>query len=690
MLFVLFFVFMLVPSSEAQSRSGVASHDSLPGKHRGAITALLRDEYGNIFSAGDDGYVGLWNNQAAKERFQISSYGIKSFVLRPGKSQIAFVETNGLGLYRISAWDYQTRKNLFTLRFRDSISYINYSAAGSFLIVARSGRSSAAFIHPETGEVLESPEDLSGPIAFAATGRSERTMICYLSSGILSYWDLESGNELQRFEVPPNIQSPVLFGNNRFLGGFDSSGLLVLDAVTGLVLARDESINRGSIFTGNSDTSGPGGSVQFNCLYLWGQAYTVNRMEINLSGRLTTVNRRTVPAAAGEVTCGVAGDGENTIVGTSQGVLWLLGRSGGRVMDTGNPQRIIDVAASSSALAFITESGALGYIPLDYSQINNGVTFSLEEASYSGGTGTYTGIISDPSQGGGSRFLLWQPGSGSSIPMLKTLLGTPMNASTSQLLLENLSLRLPLRSAAIMGNSILLLNSFGMLSVLEKESGNLRFSYSAPGAVDAAFIDEDTIILGRSVVAGNTPFMILHISTGETVPLAYPGVVGVRVYRGSSGAIYGAVINQSGGTVQTSIIRLNVTVPARSEKLVEFIGEDSAFAMTESGGTLASTLGGGEAILYSQRPGTQSAPPGTAAGNRGRASTPEIVTLERNRGLPVKIINGNRWFIVLDGEGGITWHDNRSGKLLAVLRLYPDLWVLEKDGKTVQGKTAKK
>jgi len=171
--------------------------------------------------------------------------------------------------------------------------------------------------------------------------------------------------------------------------------------------------------------------------------------------------------------------------------------------------------------------------------------------------------------------------------------------------------------------------------------------------------------------------MILHISTGETVPLACPGLVGVRVYRSSSGAIYGAVVNQSGGNVQTSIMRLNISAAVRSERLVEYIGEDSSFAMTESGGTLASTLGGGEATIYSQRAGT---------GN----TAPAMITLERKRGLPAKIIDGDRWFIVLDREGGITWHDNRSGKLLANFSVYTDYWVLEKDGKTIRGRMVSK
>jgi hypothetical protein len=155
-------LFICIPHSPAQIR-GAFSSDMLPGGHRGAITALLTDGYGNVFSAGEDGFVGLWRGQNAQERFQISPYGIRLLALRPGKTQIAAVKSDGHDIYRVSAWDYETRQNIFTLRFTDPISYINYSAAGGFLIVARArGHAGLVFIHSETGEILESPEALSG------------------------------------------------------------------------------------------------------------------------------------------------------------------------------------------------------------------------------------------------------------------------------------------------------------------------------------------------------------------------------------------------------------------------------------------------------------------------------------------------------------------------------------------------
>jgi hypothetical protein len=105
--------------------------------------------------------------------------------------------------------------------------------------------------------------------------------------------------------------------------------------------------------------------------------------------------------------------------------------------------------------------------------------------------------------------------------------------------------------------------------------------------------------------------------------------------------------------------------------------------MAESNRNLASTLGGGEATLYR---------------DSGSSRQQEIVFMERSMGLPVKITGAGMRFIVLDGEGGITWHDSQTGKLLAVFRLYTGTWSLEKinpasplAGKEIiQGRTVRK
>jgi len=509
------FVFTLSLISMAHAQSGYVN---IPGKHSGAVTALLRDADRRIISAGEDGFLEIWNDSAAEERFQVSRYAITLMAARPGRPEITVVESDGFSLNSVSAWNYETKKRLFTLRLGDSVSCVNYSAAGNFLIVSRSG--GTVLLDPETGEALKSPE-LPPSATLVLTGPSERTMVFYQPSGVLSYWNLETENETQRFDVPSNIQNPVLFGNNCFLAGFDSGGLLVLDAVTGLELAREPAIRQGSIFTENAE------SARFYCVSDNGRSCAIYLMEINLSSFLTTIERRVF--FIGEVNCGISAGGENILLGTRLGDLWLVGGDETRVLETQNQEGILDIAVSSSDIALLCENGTIVYIPLDYS--------TLEE--------------------------------------------------------------------------------------------------------------------GSSLIAETTG--------GNQV---YPGVPDARVYRGESGAVYVAVINQADGNVTTSIVVLDLSNLAESETIVEYDGEDPFIVIAESGGNLATTLGTGMAVLYPNR----RTPSGQAA---------EAVFFEGGA-FPVKLIDGGRFFVALDGEGTVSWHDNMTGKSLAVFRLYRDFWTLEK------------
>jgi WD40 repeat protein len=638
---VLAYVFISLPSPSAQSRP------PLPAAHRGNVTAVIRDPQGRVLSAGEDGFLAIWNTGSSEitGRFQVTPYSIDSMVLRPGGGELALIEKDPLGLCRVSAWDYLAKRNLFTLRFRDPVSHINYSAGGSFLIVSGGGRDGVVFIHAETGEILQSPGDLSGSAAFAATGRSEKTMVCYLTSGALSYWDLETGREIRRFNTPPNIREPVLIGSNRFLAGFENGGLIILDAVSGLVLSRGANIGGEKIFPGDPD------STEFVCL--GSSPAALYHLNINSQGRLETKNRKSLPLSISPVRCGAVVSSDILVLGNAEGKLLMYRSSGSsRQMETGRAQeKILDAAVSSGDLAFITGKNLTAFIPLDYTRISGSIR--LEDS------GGCVNIASDP--GGDSSFLLWQPENIRTFPMIKTYSGFPEKGSSSEAFLDRLSFRFPLRSVSMRENKILLLDSMGNLRVVNREGGDALFSYSATGSQDASFIDGENIIVGRSAVSGNTPFLKINILTGETVPLSYPAAIGARVYRGAGG-VYGAAVIRNGAESQTAIIALHAADLARARPLVEYAGEDISFDMAETGGLLASNLGGGAAAVYR-----------IAGSQNGSPAHP----LERSPGLPLKILEGGRWFILLDTEGNITWHDPATGKAAAAFRIYENEWTLE-------------
>jgi hypothetical protein len=662
---VLFLAFLLIASSvEAQSRgpSGAESPDERAGTaggHRGAINALVYDRAeGRILSAGADGFLGIWDPErnAAVERFQLSPYSLNAMVLRPGKTQIALIEGDGLGVYRISAWDYKTKEKFFILRFRDPISYITYSAGGNFLIVSRSAQTGAVFLHPETGEVLQSPESLSGSVSFAATGRSERTMIVYSPAGALSYWELDSGVEIRHFAIPQNITSPILFGNNRFFGGFDSyGGLVVLDAVLGIELARERRITGGLLLPGNGEQG------EFISLSTERGVAVLNRLGVGATRVLETKERRTLPADTPPISS-IAAAGDAIALGTAEGGVLTVRQTGDPVpMNTARRIRVREANVSGSILAFITERNTTGFIPLDFTALRDKDIIALENS------GNYTHIESlSPDLYSDGTFIFWQSGNPQPYPLIRSITATDSETPDNRTLLSKLSVRFPLRSVSALHRSILFLDSVGNITVFSVDTGEVELSFASAGSLDAAFLDGDTIVIGRSAVSGHTPFLKVLIRTGETVSMPYPASIGAQVYRGESGTLYGAAIDGSSSIAKTVILEIDPKNPASSVRLVEYQGEDTSFAIAESGGALAATIGGDGVALYSRE---------------------EFIPFERSPGLPIRLIGGGGYFITTDEDGNIAWYENQTGKLAAMLYLREDEWLLETSGgKTTGGR----
>jgi WD40 repeat protein len=639
----------------------------ITGGHRESVSAII-NKGDTIISAGKDGFLGIWdartsgrNNQIggqAVTRFQISPYSIIAMAERPGTNELCVLESDNLGLYRVSVWNYRERRNIFTLQFRDPISHIFYSMGGNFIIAARTGRSGLVFIDSVSGELLQSPQSLTGAISLAVTGRSERTMLVYFTSGALSYWDLESGNETSRFSVPANLYSPVLFSNSRYLAGINANasqgrrGLVVIHAASGEIFAWDDSIPNGSplcsvgddliCMVQKSDTSAE--------LY----RYTVDR-----TGHLVKYANIGIPE--GERFTAIAASTANTAValGTSSGSLMLVGTDGRLRPFTANSQtRIIEAAVSGSTIALLAEDGTLNFIPLNYNQLSaqTNVLREKNEDAYN----HITAFIGE--DGSNGQFILWQDRNTRTQPLIRSS-GPDDHHPVS----AGPQFRSPIRSAVSFGGRILFLDATGNLSVVSPfvtGRGSNPFTFFSVGLMDAGFIDRDRILLGRSAVSGSAPFMVININTGETLPLPHPSQATAMVHRGVSGNVYAVAISST-DEARTSILQVNLENIADSVRLVDFQEEDTQFSLAESSGNLAATIGGEGAAIY---------------------SSGGMQWLERTPGLPHKLIDGGSSLISLDSDGNICWHNGVNGRLLAVFRLHADGWSLQTERRIINGR----
>jgi hypothetical protein len=641
------------------------------GGHNGSINALIHNG-DTILSAGEDGFLEVWGSGQAggqiKARFQISSHRIIAMAARPGKDEVCFIESDGMGLYRVSAWNYTERQNIFTLPMGDLLGYITYSTGGTFIIAARTGRTGLALLNADTGNIISPSRTITGNVSLAATGRSERNMLTYRESGELSYWDVESGNETTHFVVPRNLYSPILFSNNRYLAGINAEGLTVINAVSGEVLARDSSVPNDSLLCPSGD--------EFFCLIQKENTSELYRYTIDRTGQMIMPGRFSLSASGSNsrnnnnrggnnrftaiaANTGAANNSNVIALGTSAGSLVFAGMNGRLSSQTAREKiNITEAEISGQTIAFITGNNTMGFVPLQYSQLTSGRTIRIEQnqEAYNRITAYAEGQNTD------GQFVLWQDNNIRTLPVIWRT--SPRSEKRP---LDDISFRSPLRSADSLGGKILFLDSTGNITVISPHNPNKDrpFSFSSVGIMDAAFVDSSRIIIGRSAVSGNTPFLMINIDTGETVPLPYSSRAGVILRRGASGSIYAAAVSET----KTAILHLNLANIAYSGTIVDFQGENTRFSLVESPGgaaeSLATTISGEAGAIY-------------ASGG--------IQWLERTSGFPLKLIDGGSFLISLDRDGSICWHDSHNGKLLAVFRLNSSGWTLQTETRTINGR----
>jgi len=634
----------------------------IAGGHTNNITAIIHR--GNkVISAGEDGYIVIWDTakRTASDRFQLSANSIQYAVSHPSMDEICVVESGGLGNNIISVWNYTLKKKLFSLHSFEPVTFVNYSAGGNFIIASGLNGRELTLINSQTGQIIKTFDVPPGTISYAATGRAERNIFIYQGehennslfeqtsfmysddSGQILYMDLDSGLVTSYFKAPGFLSNPVIFSNNSFLAGISLDGLLLIDAASGAIFDIKENIDRNALLCPfNND---------LYCLTKKNGAGTLYRFSVNGDGKFVTLQELSLPFEAVRFSSFAF---NNTFIFALQNNLLLLDPQNKLIrMDYSFNTRIIEIAAGENNIAALTENGDFFFIPLDYRQMSGIKNLQTVKKS------DYSRIISLSSPREDS-FLLWQTSNTGYAPQL-----IRADQITLPQTISSLITRFPLRSITSMNGKIAILDSAGNISVREIENITERavFSFSSIGAVDAAFIDNGHLLISRSAINSNSPFLSANYITGETIHISYPAQTGLTVYTGNSGIFAEAIEQDRYGFITTVIyITPALTKNGVPEKIFEYRGEASYLSIAESGDSLAVCSNDGAVILSKDR-----------------------IEFERTNGLPVKLIGCNNFFLSLDNESSIVWHDNKNGKILAVFSLYEDQWKLLSDNRQTSG-----
>jgi hypothetical protein len=627
------------------------------GGHKSAVTSIIYTE-DNIISSDEDGFIVIWDKtkMESSERFQLSFYSIKKMVKHPAKDEICILESGDMDNYRISAWNYKTKEKLFSVHSYEQITFINYSTAGNYIITAGLDGHHLSMLDSVSGKVISSLDIPEGIVTFGVTGRNERNVLLYQSEqedmkGHILYVDTVAQSIIGSFQAPENLSSPVIFGNNRYLAGVSSLGLLLVDAASGNVFSYINNIDKNALLYPAFDG--------FFCISREDRLY-IYRFNVDSRNNLVRRYRIAVPLTD-NISIGAFAFIDNAFpVFANNNEIFLVRqliseqRSTISSFKKDHQTRITDIEAGGKSIAFLTESGNLGFIQLDYNLMEKSGTIVTQNK-----TG-YTRLTSAAAAADGEdQFILWQNANTRNVPQL-------VRANQAAASLNIFPGRFPLRSVVFKNNVLLLLDTAGNIAVRKTDNiaaitstTKASFTFSSVGAADAAIVNDNYFILCRSVIGNNSPFLLINYNTGETVPVNLREssiTAGIRVYSGPSGNIFAATVQRDIGA-KTIMSKLPGTGGAATGAVnfYNYPAEAVFLSIAESANYAAIAVSSDGASVWRED---------------------NAVRFDRTPGLPVKLIGSDKYFICLDSEGNISWHDNIHGKLLATFSLYEDKWIL--------------
>jgi len=643
------------------------------GSHKKDITSLIHNG-DTIISAGEDGFIVIWDVQlkSAIDRFQLTPYKIQSMIKHPSRAEICIIETSGDNNI-ISVWNYKFKYKLFSKQSTEPVTYINYSAAGNYIIAAGFNGSYLTLLNSGTGEVSATPEIPEAAVTFAMTGKSEKNMLLYqpeylfqsehenfsgLYGGQLIYYDLSASSITQSFRSNGYLQNPVIFGNGRFLAGIQNENgnkgnLLITDVVTGTLLSSYD-VDRNALLCSSEDG--------FYCLTHEKGTWLLFKFIVNNRRNLVISQKLSLSFEREDIINSIAYNGD--VVLAQNGAITGLDRNNEVVPFVFYFQTLItEIAAGKNNIALLTANGDYLLLPLDYRLLKDGQTLKLKNKS---DFSRITSVILPPIISQLSDyFILWQSENTQNVPQVVQS-SIPDYEDNLKFLIG----RYPIRSISSGNGKFLVLDTAGNshlynTDIITKGSPSyvnhvpVDFSFTSIGTLDSTLIDSENFLLCRSVIRGSTPFLFINSKTGETVPISIPAQAGLTAFTGKSGKVYAVALEQENFKTKTTVINLTTV---SSVKLYEFPGEDVNLSIAESGERTAIACGSDGANIYGK----------------------EIVSFDRTEGLPVKLLGCDDFFLCLDSEGSISWHDNKTGRMLALFKLYEDKWTLS-NGREISG-----
>ncbi len=598
--------------------------------HQAQITAIksIPVKSGNeltYFTAGDDGFLIKWSDNNEGEHYQISDVGIKLIAVSPNSNYVAVYESDGGSVNKVSVWDWRTLTRKFNKKYTDSITSLEFSAKGTYLIVGTASVDGAEFYNTSNWSKINKIKANTSIVNYIHTSDTEKTAVFYSPAGNLSYYNVQTGQLKEKFTVIQGLSQVVLYNSNIFLAGVRDNTIYILNAYKGTTVTSIKAQNPIILSTYKD-------SNLYYLEYDGKNNYDLKMLE-NLDGQKVS-NPRLVksfrgPRGNAAINTGIKNYTE-ILLGSKTGAVYKIDTDPS-LTTTNLPEitentyaKIYDMCQAPSDFYFLTDKAIFK------SSYDSGIVNKIVSTS------GQTNIINYDD----NNVILWSEATRQKVEMvnLTTKASTELFTPTGNI--QSLKL-------GSVGEKYYLIEieSNSVINLYDFTNKSFKQVYAGTGIQDAVICDNGNVYIAKSSASNpQVPLICVNPDTYETVPLSLTGNVSFGL--STDGHIVYGIVLQSNDNVQTTYVYSFNTSTSKPTMLLKF-NEEDAEAFTYIYGTILYTnIGKNKLYCYN-------------------ISTKKNFSYNRSASIPKSVAqNGNR-VVILNNNGSISWCNSNSATLQA-------------------------
>ena len=598
--------------------------------HQAQVTSVRSVPYKagrdfEYFTAGDDGFLIKWNENNEGEHYQISDVGIKLIAVSPNGNLIAVYESDGGSVNKVSVWDWRslTRKKFW--RYKDSITSLEFSAKGTYLIVGTASVDGVEFYNTSNWSKINKIKANTGIVNYIHTSDTEKTAVFYSPAGSLSYYNMQTGQLKEKFTIMQGLSQTLLYNDNKLLAGVKDNTIYIINAYKGTSVTSIKSQNP-IILSTYKDTN------LYYLEYDGKNNYDLKMLENMEGGKVS--NPRIVKSFRGPRGNASINNGIKNYTEI------LLGSKAGAVYKVDTDPSITTTNMTEITQNTYSKIYDMCQAPTDFYFLTDKAIF---KSSYD------SGIVNKLTTSEGqtciinyddNNVILWSESTREKVELVN------LNTKTRTTLFTPTGTIQTLRLGKIGEKNYLVeIESGSLINLYDFTNKTFKEVYSGTGIQDAVLCDDGNLYIAKSAASNpQVPLISVNPDTYETVPLSLKGNVSFGL--STDGHIVYGIVLQSNDNVQETYVYSFNTSTGKPTNLLKFSEEDSEAFTYIYGNILYTNIGKNKLYYYNM-------------------TTKKNASYNRSASIPKSVAQNGSRVVILNDNGSISWCSSNNASIIA-------------------------